>query len=196
MKKIISLFLAVLMLAGSCTAFAASNEDASAQVQDFPQAGFRYVSPWPDLEGELVWYPASYYPGQLVRYLVFYSSGSVEGMTDAELDEYLLTDKAIAIYDVIAVRGLPREDVDEFISTHHTPEIPEDHPQDELFSTFIHRKDIVLNNGWELLVQRMEQFNADGTPAEDLVPDSLQEGNREEAGRIDDFLHGYGSGRK
>ena len=50
-KKIISLFLAVLMLAGSCTVFAASNEDASAQVQDFPQAGFRYVSPWPDLEG-------------------------------------------------------------------------------------------------------------------------------------------------
>ena len=56
MKKIISLFLAVLMLVGSCTAFAASNEDASAQVQDFPQAGFRYVSPWPALEGELVWY--------------------------------------------------------------------------------------------------------------------------------------------
>ena len=53
MKKIISLFLAVLMLAGSCTAFAASNEDASAQGQDFSQAGFRYVSPWPDLKGEL-----------------------------------------------------------------------------------------------------------------------------------------------
>ena len=59
MKKIISLFLAVLILAGSCTAFAASNEDASAQGRDFPQAGFRYVTPWPDLEGELVWYPAS-----------------------------------------------------------------------------------------------------------------------------------------
>ena len=121
MKKIISLFLAVLMLAGSCTAFATSNEDASAQGQDFPQAGFRYVSPWPDLEGELVWYPASYYPGQLVRYLVFYSTGSVEGMTDAELDEYLLTDETIAIYDVIAVRGLPRADLDEFISTLRTP---------------------------------------------------------------------------
>ena len=126
MKKIISLFLAVLMLAGSCTAFAASNEDASAQGRDFPQAGFRYVSPWPDLEGELVWYLASYYPGQLVRYLVFYSTGSVEGMTDAELDEYLLTDETLAIYDVIAVRGLPRSDLDEFISAHRTPEIPED----------------------------------------------------------------------
>ncbi|MBO5569685.1 MAG: hypothetical protein J6A79_12235, partial [Clostridia bacterium] len=80
MKKIISLFLVVLMLAGSCTAFAASNEDASAQVQDFPQAGFRYVSPWPALEGELVWYLVSYYPGQLVRYLVLYSPCSVEGM--------------------------------------------------------------------------------------------------------------------
>ena len=134
MKKIISLFLAVLMLAGSCTAFAASNEDASAGVQDFPQAGFRYVSPWPDLEGELVWYLASYYPGQLVRYLVLYSTGSVEGMSDAELDEY--------------------------------------------------RKDIVLENGWELLVQRMEQFNADGTPAEGLVPESLPEKNREEAGKL------------
>ena len=184
MKKIISVFLAVLMLAGSCTAFAASNEDASAQGQDFSQAGFRYVSPWPDLEGELVWYLASYYPGQLVRYLVFYSTASVEGMTDAELDEYLLTDQALVIYDVIAVRGLPRSDLDEFISTLRTPEIPEDHPRDELFSTFIHQKDIVLENGWELLVQRMEQFNADGTPAEDLVPESLPEENREEVRKL------------
>ena len=184
MKKIISLFLAALMLAGSCTAFAASNEDASAGVQDFPQAGFRYVSPWPDLERELVWYLVSYYPGQLVRYLVLYSPRSVEGMTDAELDEYLLTDEALPIYDVMAVRGLPRADLDEFISTLCTPEIPEDYPKDELFSTFIHQKDIVLDNGWELLVQRMEQFNADGTPAENLVPENLPEENREEAGKL------------
>jgi thiol-disulfide isomerase/thioredoxin len=105
-------------------------------------------------------------------------------MTDAELDEYLLTDQAHVIYDVIAVCGLPRTDLDEFISTLRTPEIPEDHPQDELFSTFIHQKDIVLENGWELLVQRMEQFNADGTPAEDLVPESLPEENREEVRKL------------
>ena len=180
MKKIISLFLAVLMLTGSCTAFAASNEDASSQVQDFSQAGFRYVSPWPDLEGELVWYLTSYYPGQLANYLVFYTIGSA----DVELEDYVLMDEALPIYNVVAVRDLPRADLDEFISTLRTPEIPEDHPQDELFSTFIHRKDIVLDNGWELLVQRMEQFNADGTPAENLIPESLPEENREEAGKL------------
>lgn len=147
-----------------------SSATSYAETPDF--YGFDFQSQYEDLRGQIDWELAGYYPGIAFEYYVWYHSSVTE-------------EEPVLLYDVFGLYHYPQAEVER---------IAENLKISDGGPIIINKKILTLENGWDILVQRMEQFDENGDPL-DIVPESVSAQDQDEVRmlleNVDLFCSGF-----